>query len=272
MSLIVERISKRFGRKKGIEKVSFVTGPGEIVAVLGPSGAGKTTLMRVVSGEWPPTEGYIRVNGAPLTAFSRHLIASTGDQRMVFRGFTGSGYHRIWRLLYPQFDDALFFGFVSRFSWDLSRRIDTIPMGERSLFLTLGALACRPLLVLIDEPFQHLTPREREVLCKILRSYADDHCATVILASAELYEQERIFDRVIILKDGKLLCSTRLDEARRTYRLVPGVEDSGDFLVIGPVLAEKLVFTEEPVGRIPTLQEIVNGYLNGAASEKEGVT
>ena len=264
MSLIVEKVSKRFGRRTGLAEVSFVTGPGEIVALLGPSGAGKTTLMRVVSGEWPPSDGYIRVGGDPLTHFSRHLVASSGDQRVVIRNFTGADYLRVWKLLYPQFDDALFSVFATRFSWDLSRRIESLPMGERSLFLTLGSLACRPVILLIDEPFQHLTPFEREMLCGLLRSYADEHRATVILASAELYEQESVLDRVVVLKNGRLLCATRLDEAKRTHRIVASAEEAGDLLTIGPVLAERLVFTDEEVGRVPTLHEIVSGYLNGA--------
>ncbi len=266
MTLIVEKVSKRFGRRSALVDVSFVTGPGEIVAVLGPSGAGKTTLMRVVSGEWPPSEGYIRVGGGPLSHFSRHLVASSGDQRIVFRHFTGADYHRIWKLLYPQFDDALFTVFARRFSWDLSRRIEALPMGDRSLFLTLGALACRPTLLLIDEPFQHLTPHEREMLCGLLRSYADEHRATVILSSAELYEQEPILDRIVVLKNGRLLCATRLDEARWSHRIVSSVGEAEDFLTIGPVLAERLVFCdEERIGRVPTLGEIVTGYLNGAS-------
>ncbi len=265
MSLIVEKVSKRFGRTVGLTGVSVVTGPGEIVAVLGPSGAGKTTLMRILSGEWPPTEGYIRVGGEPLSHFSRHLVASSGDQRAVLRGFTGNDYRRVWKLLYPQFDDALFHIFVKRFSWDLSRRIEAFPMGDRSLFLTLGALACRPLLLLIDEPFQHLTPHEREMLCGLLRAYADDHRATVILASSELYEQEPILDRVVVLKDGRLVCAARLDDARRTHRIVSVGEVVDQFLSIGPVLAERLIFCDEEIGRVPTLSEIVTGYLNGAS-------
>jgi len=265
MSLIVEKVSKRFGRVTGLKNVSFVTGPGEIVAVLGPSGAGKTTLMRVVSGEWPPSEGYIRLDGELLSHFSRHLVASSGDQRVVFRHFTGADYRRIWKLLYPQFDDAIFTVFAERFSWDLSRRLESLPMGERSLFLTLGALACRPLLLLIDEPFQHLTPHEREMLCGLFRSYADEYRATILLASSELYEQEPMLDRVVVLKNGVLLCATRLDDARRTHRIVSSAEEADDFLAVGPVLAERLIFCEEPVGRIPTLSEIVTGYLNGAS-------
>jgi len=266
MSLIVEKVSKRFGRTPGLTGISFVTGPGEIVAVLGPSGAGKTPLMRVVSGEWPPSEGYIRVGGEPLSHFSRHLVASSGDQRIVFHHFTGADYRRMWKLLYPQFDDALFAVFAKRFSWDLSRRLESLPMGERSLFLTLGALTCRPLLLLIDEPFQHLTPYDRETLCGLLRSYADEHRATVILSSSELYEQEPILDRGGVLKNGRLLCATRLDEARRAHRMVSSADEASDFLTVGPVLAEWLVFCDEEIGRVPTLAEIVTGYLNGASS------
>lgn len=265
MSLIVEKVSKRFGSAIGLTDVSFITGPGEIVVILGPNGAGKTTLMRTVSGEWPTTSGYIRVDGGPVTAFRRSAIASSGDQRTVFTGFTGHDYRRVWDLLYPQFDHALFDRFAEQFKWDLSRRIDFAPMGVRSLFLTLGALACRPVLLLIDEPFQHITPQESDILCDILRTFADEHRSTVLLASTELYEPESLIDRFVVLKDGKLLYTARLDEAQRTHRVVPGTEDVSELLTIGPIIGEWLVFGDDPIGRVPTIREIVIGYLNGAA-------
>ncbi len=265
MSLIVEKVSKRFGEQVGLHDVSFITGPGEIVVILGPNGSGKTTLMRTVSGELPPSAGYIRIDGGPVSRFRRSAVASSGDQRSVFTGFTARDYHRVWKLLYPRFDDTLFLRFADQFAWDLSRRIDFAPMGMRSLFLTLGALACRPQLLLIDEPFQHITPQESDILCDILRSFTDEHRSTVLLASTELYEPESLIDRFVILKNGKLLYTARLDEARRTHRIVSGAGDEANFLTIGPIIAEWLVFTEEDIGRPPTMRELVIGYLNGAA-------
>ncbi len=264
MSLIVEKVSKRFGGHVGLHEVSFITGPGEIVVILGPNGAGKTTLMRTVSGELPATEGYIRVDGGPVSSFRRNAVASSGDQRTVFTGFTGHDYRRVWELLYPQFDHPLFDRFTEQFKWDLSRRVDFAPMGVRSLFLTLGALACRPQLLLIDEPFQHITPQESDILCDILRTFADEHLSTILLASTELYEPESLIDRFVVLRNGKLLYTSRLDEARRTQRIVPGSEDVSGLLTIGPIIGEWLVYTDDDIGRVPTMREIVIGYLNGA--------
>lgn len=263
MTLIVEKVSKRFHDRVGLTEVSFMTGPGEIVAVTGPNGAGKTTLMRVACGELSPTEGYIRIDGHSARSFRRDLVAFTGDQRHVFTGFTGYDYLRVWKLLYARFDDALFASFITRFSWDLLSRVDHMPLGVRSLFLTLGALACRPQILLIDEPFQHIAPIERDNLCMILRSFADEHRSTVLLASTELYEQESIIDRVVVLKEGKLLFSGSLEKARQTHRVVPYAEDTEGLLIIGPVLAEHLVFSDEDIGREPTMREVVTGYLNG---------
>jgi len=264
VTLIVEKVSKRFGKHIGLHDVSFITGPGEIVVILGPNGAGKTTLMRTASGEWPATSGYIRVDGGPVSALGRSAVASSGDQRTVFNGFTGHDYRRIWELLYPQFDHTLFDRFVDQFKWDLSRRIDFAPMGVRSVFLTLGALACRPQLLLIDEPFQHITPQESDILCDILRNFADEHRSTVLLASTELYEPESLIDRFVVLRNGRLLYTARLDTARRIHRIVSGTEDVSDMLTIGPIIGEWLVYTDEQIGREPTMREIVTGYLNGA--------
>ena len=112
--LSVKKLSKTYASGfRALKNVDLEIRRGEIFALLGPNGAGKTTLMRTVSGEWPATTGYIRVDGGPVSSFRRSAVASSGDQRTVFTGFTGHDYRRVWELLYPQFDQALFDRFAA---------------------------------------------------------------------------------------------------------------------------------------------------------------
>jgi multiple sugar transport system ATP-binding protein len=219
--LEIRGLRKRFGAKLALDGVDLQIEEGEVLGLLGPTGAGKTTTLRCICGLHQPDAGQIRLAGVDVT----HSSAMSRDIAVVFEGFnllpTLSVYDNIaFPLRSPRYREPQteIQARVTRAAADLhitnllNRRTDQISGGESQRVAIARALVRRPKLFLLDEPLSALDLKLREALQTELRDMHRRRGQTLIYASHDFLSTAAIASRVAVLDEGRLLQTGTLAE------------------------------------------------------------
>ena len=225
-TLEVENLSVRYGDVLAVDSVSFSARPGEVTAVLGPNGAGKTSTIEVCEGLRRRTSGDVRVLGLDPHRNRRSLAGRMGimlqeggiypsarpvDVIRQYCGLYSSGSDKA-----ADPDELIELVGLSERRRTAWRRLSG---GEKQRVSLALALAARPAIVFLDEPTSGVDVNGRTMIRSIIRNLADEGC-TVILATHELDEAEKVCDRVVIFDKGKVLVNGTLDDVRKARQAV----------------------------------------------------
>ena len=264
MIIEVNDLVKNFNSKPVLNKINFNVNEGEIFSLIGPNGAGKTTTLRCLYGELKPDSGSIRLFSNELNSKIKTKISVMTEDRLTFSNFKGSDYHKVWRMLYPNFNDETFSNFVLHYNLDMGQKVDRYSMGMKTLFYIALTISSGADLLLLDEPTQNLDPVIRAEILGVLRKYANETNKTIVISSHEIYELEEISSSFAIIREGKILYSDDMDSAKEKHRMIRKGEPIPSGEVIANFEQEVLVKTDEDIGRFPTLNEIVLAYLKSS--------
>jgi len=218
-----EALSKRYGRHRGIEDVSFAVQPGEVFGFLGPNGAGKTTTIRTLLDLIHPSSGTARLFGLDSRRDSVAIRARLGNLPGDFgfgREATGRRAVELLARLRGIGETARAEELATRFRADLDRPLGQLSRGNRQKVGLILATFHRPELLVLDEPTSGLDPLMQQEFLDLVTEERDRGCA-VFLSSHELDEVQRVCDRVGIVRGGRLIAVERIDEllgkARRRF-------------------------------------------------------
>ena len=215
--VVVEGLSKRFGRQFALRDVSLELEPGEIFGYLGPNGAGKTTTLRVLMGFLRPTSGCVRVFGRDTwreaAAVHGRVGYVAGDVALYDR-MTGWELVSFLGNLRGGMDGEYVRLLAKRLDADLGRPLRTLSKGNRQKVAIIQALMGRPDLLVLDEPTTGLDPLVQQQVHELLREHAVGG-GTALLSSHILSEVQRVADRVGIIRSGRLMTVERLEDLRR---------------------------------------------------------
>jgi ABC-2 type transport system ATP-binding protein len=205
-----DKLTKSYGRHRGIVDVDLAVNEGEIFGFLGPNGAGKTTTIRVLLDLIRPTSGSARVFGmesaANPVAIHRRLGYLPGEWNLYDR-LTGADTITYFGNLRGGVDRTYVDQLVQRLELDPSRRFREYSRGNKQKVGLIVALQHRPELLILDEPTSGLDPLVQQTFNEILFE-ARAEGRTVFLSSHIISEVERTCDRVAIIRDGRIV---RLD-------------------------------------------------------------
>ena len=219
-SLTLSTITKAFGAVAALTDVSFTVAPGERVALLGHNGAGKSTLMKIVLGLLQADRGAITVLGsAPGSNAARTGTAYLPENVAFHPSLTGLEQLRYYLRLRGE-NPATAIDLLERVGLQDSaqRRIGTYSKGMRQRVGLAQALIGTPRLLVLDEPTSGLDPVSRREFYAILEGLAQDGVA-ILLSSHALTEVEAKTDRIVILRDGRLVADDTLSALRRKAAL-----------------------------------------------------
>jgi ABC-2 type transport system ATP-binding protein len=219
----VEGLSHRYGRNAVLDDLDLVIPEGAIYALLGANGAGKTTLLRLLAG-------IERVQAGSVALFGDSVRSMTLGQRQRF-AYVAEGqelptWMRLEQMeaycapLYPTWDTQLATKLRRRFDLDAKQKIGTMSRGQRMKAALLCALAPRPRLLLMDEPFTGMDVSVRDELVRGLLETSGEHGWTVMVSTHDIAEIEMMVDWVGFLRDGRIGVSAPLERLRETYRRV----------------------------------------------------
>lgn len=222
MTPVVElrAVVKRFGSTVALDGLDLQVQPGEVHAFLGPNGAGKTTTLRILLGLLRIDSGSARLlGGDPWTDAVRlheQLAYVPGDVSLWPQLTGGEVIDLLGRLrggLNPQRRER----YLEMFELDPAKRIRTYSKGNRQKVALVSALASEVPLLLLDEPTSGLDPLMDARFRECVHEFRDGG-GTVLLSSHILSEAEALCDRVTIIRAGKALESTSLQQLRHLSR------------------------------------------------------
>ncbi len=217
MSVIVtERLTKYYGRQRGIVDVDLAVEQGEVFGFLGPNGAGKTTTIRLLLDLIRPTSGRALVFGIESTADPVAIHRRIGylpGEFTLFDRLTGGQTIEYYANLRGGVDRRYQAELVERFDLDPSRRYREYSKGNKQKVGLVIALQHRPELFVLDEPTAGLDPLVQRTFFSLVREAVAEG-RTAFLSSHILDEVERTCDRVAIIREGTLVKVDRVDALR----------------------------------------------------------
>jgi ABC-2 type transport system ATP-binding protein len=210
-ALRVEKLCKRYGDVIAVDGLSFSVRHGEILGLLGPNGAGKTTTISMVLGVLEPSSGVIEIEGESL-ARARPRALAHANFAAVYAALPGNltvlQNLRVFALLYSvpnvhaRVDELLR-------ELDLyalrNQRAGLLSSGEQARLAVAKALLNRPRLLLLDEPTASLDPAAADSVRGQVLALAREQRCGMLWTSHNMYEVERVCDRVLFLARGRVL-------------------------------------------------------------------
>lgn len=222
--LAVEGVSRHFGRRKALSKISFRTGAGTILGLLGPNGAGKSTLLAILATVLQPSGGSIRYGSHAASgagAALRARIGLLGHDLYLYPELTARENLAFFASLYGDRDPggaadrALARAALADRAGDL---VSSFSRGMRQRVALERALVHQPRLLLLDEPFTGLDDTSLAALVARLRELRAQR-AIVVLATHDLDVAEGLFDQVVFIRDGRMVDEMQGSDAlRHAYR------------------------------------------------------
>lgn len=207
----VESLVKAFGSVRAVDGLSFKVPKGEIVALLGGNGAGKTTTISMLLGILLPTSGMIRVLGTDMARNRYHVLHRmnfTSPYVDIPQRLTVIQNLKVYAKLYGVDHPAKRIDEISTL-FDLgpllNRRFGSLSAGQKTRVSLAKALINEPELLLMDEPTAALDPDTADRMRETLLDYQREKNATIFMSSHNMPEVEKLCDRVLMMRNGRIV-------------------------------------------------------------------
>jgi ABC-2 type transport system ATP-binding protein len=238
--IAVRELTRLYGAVRAVDAVSFDIAPGEIVGLLGHNGAGKTTIMKMLTGYLEPTSGSIRIGAldiGPDRAAIQRRIGYLPENCPVWPDMSVVEFLEYQAALHDvpagRRAEAVASAMRRTELQDQSRRsIQTLSRGYRQRVGVAQAILHQPDIVILDEPTNGLDPTQIQHMRALIRELA--RSATVILSTHILQEVQAVSSRVLILRAGRMAVDARLADLQRGSRLLVTLDRDQD--TVRPVL------------------------------------
>ena len=211
-AIVIEGISKHFGKVQALDRVSLNVREGIVFALLGPNGSGKTTLIRILTTLLIPDKGTALVGGFDVrknASSLRPIIGLAGQYPAVDEDLTGrENLEMIGQLYHLGNQKSHMRAGELLVTFELAdadnRRVKTYSGGMRRRLDLAATLVAEPSILFLDEPTTGLDPRSRFGLWDVISKLTKD-CHTVFLTTQYLEEADRLADDIAIMENGKII-------------------------------------------------------------------
>ena len=252
--VVLDHVSRWYGNVVAVNDISFSLLPG-VTGLLGPNGAGKSSLLHLMAGLLRPSAGSVRVEDRPAwrnpEVFGR--IGLVPEREAVHAFLTGREFVTMnARLQHLPNAEAAAAAAIRMVDLEAAadRLVGTYSKGMRQRVKLAGALVHEPRILLLDEPFNGMDPRQRLHMTSLLRGMAAEG-RTILFSSHILEEVERLADSVLVVYAGRLAASGDFRQIRRLMTDRPHtftVRSSDDRRLAAALLADAAVFGVDLAG------------------------
>ena len=217
-ALKTSKLTKYYGKARGVIELDLTVGRGERFGFIGPNGAGKSTTIRTLLGLISPTSGEARVLGYDAARESTAILAKVGYLPSEAAFYSGMRVKDIIKLsadLRKKDCAAEAARLCERLQLDTTRRIDELSFGNRKKVAIVCALQSEPELLILDEPTGGLDPLMQREFFDILNE-RNEKGATIFLSSHVLHEVQRNCDRAAVIREGRIIACDSVDALAKT--------------------------------------------------------
>lgn len=209
--ITVKNVTKRYGKFKAIDNISFEINDGEIVGLLGPNGAGKSTTMNILTGFIEPTEGEVIINGYNIskkTKKAKKCIGYMPEGVPLYKDMTVKEFVTYMAELKGVKKDKIKESVEQAIqdTWLQNVRkvlIKNLSKGYKQRVSMAGALVGNPEIIILDEPTVGLDPKQIIEIRNLIKKLGKNH--TLIISSHILSEISQICEKVIIINKGQIV-------------------------------------------------------------------
>ncbi len=210
-SINVENLSKNYSENKAVQNISFKIAANEIVGLLGPNGCGKTTTIAMILGLLKPTSGQILIDGISIENNRIELL-----HKMNFispyielpKKLTVKENLVVYSKLYSvkNFKDRIdYLSDTLRLNDFINKKTGELSSGQKNRVSFAKSLINNPSILLLDEPTTSLDPETADFVRTFLENYKQEKKISILLASHNMNEVERLCASVLMMKEGKII-------------------------------------------------------------------
>ena len=223
----LNQLVKKFDTTPVLDGVDLTIPTGTAFGLLGSNGAGKSTILRLISGIYRPEGGELLVDGQPAydNVLTKQRIFFINDETVQFTSYTLEELKNFYKPYYPSFSEEAFEKLRANIKLPLKKKLSTFSKGMKRQAIVIIALACRTDYLLLDEAFDGLDPVIRLMVKKLLAEEIAERGATVVISSHNLRELEDLCDQVGLLSAGRLLFEKDLDALKLGFCRVQAAYD-----------------------------------------------
>ncbi|GFI26772.1 putative multidrug ABC transporter ATP-binding protein YbhF [Lachnospiraceae bacterium] len=217
-SIKTTKLTKYYGKARGIEGLDLTVTQGEFFGFIGPNGAGKSTTIRTLLGLIAPTSGSAMIFEKDVTKEKESILRDIGylpSEALFYQGMKVKDILKLSADLRKKDCTAESKLLCERLQLDTARKIDEMSFGNRKKVAIVCALQHRPKLLVLDEPTGGLDPLMQKEFFDILRE-RNKTGATVFLSSHVLSEIQRNCTRAVIIRDGRIIAQGSVDDLSKT--------------------------------------------------------
>ena len=211
-------VKKKFRRKKVLENITFNVKKGEITALLGLNGVGKSTLLKIIMGLVKQDEGEVLFNGEKLNYKTYENIAFVPDVLNTYRDMKIKDAFEYMSMMYEKWDMDKAYEMLKDFKLTDDLKINKLSKGNIARVKLILGFARHPEYLLLDEPFSGIDIFTREKFIESLIGYMDNDIG-ILLTTHELKEVENIVDKVVFLSDGNIKIEFYVEDVRENEGL-----------------------------------------------------
>ena len=218
MSVLVtcKELTKVYGKKPALNRVSLELESGHIIGLLGPNGSGKTTFLKLLNGLLTPTSGALYVKGTPIGVESKKVISYLPDQTYLNMNNIVQEVIDFFHAFYADFETERAYRMLESLRISPKDRLKSMSKGTKEKVQLILVMSRRAELYVLDEPIAGVDPAARDyILRTILTNY--DPGASILISTHLISDIENILDQVIFIKEGEVCLRSSVDDIRMQH-------------------------------------------------------
>lgn len=237
--LKIENLSFGYGRAKKlvIDDLCLELPKGVVCGLLAPNGTGKTTLLQLIMGALTPRRGRVLFDGHDTRRRQPEVLAQMmlAPEEISLPSLSLKAFTDLYGALYPSFSKEIMDRCISEFRLEVPGKVNALSMGQKKKVILSFALACRPRLLLMDEPTNGLDIPGKAALRRLLTSAVGEE-TTVVISTHQVRDLEQMLEHIVIMDTKRLVMDSAMTDIQRALAFYSGAsrEDAAGALCSAP--------------------------------------
>jgi ABC-2 type transport system ATP-binding protein len=222
-------LTKKFDNFVALDNIDMTIPKGTAFGLLGSNGAGKSTVLRLISGIYKQESGEILVDGEKVfdNVKVKEKVFFINDETIQFSQFTIKELKDFYKGFYPNFSEEIYKNLSEKIKLPENKKISEFSKGMKRQAIVIIGLACQTDYLLLDEAFDGLDPTMRIIVKHMLIDAMLDRNLTTVISSHNLKEINEVCDSVSLIHKGKIVFNRQLDDLKGNIHKVQVAFDKG---------------------------------------------